>query len=120
MKICISLKTSGQSLCSDLGDVQASSSSLAMSQVNKSKRKQPRQYLTNARDWLSLSLSISGGQATLEPASLTRRDVTTFLFTLVSHLVPDCPISTFVDWCGLKQKGAGEMIPSVKNCHEDL
>lgn len=54
-----------QSLLLDLGD----DSSLAVSQVNKSKRKQPSQCLANARDGLSLALSISKDQAVVEPGS---------------------------------------------------
>lgn len=62
-------------VCLDLGDEPASSSSLAVSQVNKSKRKQSGQCLANARDGLSLALNLSKGQATVELGS---RDVPTW------------------------------------------
>lgn len=88
----------------DLGDERASSSSLSVSQVNKSKRKQPGQCLADARDGLSLALSISKSQATV--ARVKR----------CAHLVPDCPVSAFVDWYGLEQMGTGEMILSVETC----
>lgn len=62
----------------DLGDEWASSSSLVVFQVNKSKRKQPGQCLADARDGLSLALSISKGHATVERGS---RDVPTWCQT---------------------------------------